>query len=442
MKTQTTAIKTTLLTDWAAYIAKAAASGAISGRPAAVQRIECIAGPRAGALEILAGLDAGALLRALSKNDAATLRQFVPWSFPGDPQIYMAGRYVRVEAPWPDHLAEKMVRLRDLGHNPRDGGRWIAGKNEYGQTIRPQLNDATASFLISGATGSGKSIALQSAVLQLSRDPDNRIVLIDGKFGESLRHVAHLRGVVGPVAVDAAHVRAALGWVCIEMCRRYQTGDSAGRLIVAFDEFQEFVSDNVITGLMKKIAAQGRAAGVHLLAATQHPTVGAFGDPSTRRNLVGKLALRVGDPDASRVAVGGASPRADYLLGAGDCYAVGPGAVHRVQIAYVDAGDFAAAENGGPELAAWPGYDPERAGGELPGDAVGWSYTGRELAISLVSAAAGDGRPAMVSRFAAAGLSRPGAERAIRLLGLGRDAYAWLSDNGYSLNNTAVCLSA
>ncbi|MFZ5919313.1 MAG: FtsK/SpoIIIE domain-containing protein [Chloroflexota bacterium] len=416
-----------LLQEWATYLTGAARQGAIP----AITAIEGIAGPRAGALEISAGLEAGKLLRAFSQNDKATLRQFVPWPFSGDPQCYMAGRYVRVEAAWPDHLAETLIRLGQMGHYPRNGGKWIAGKNEYGQTIRPQLDDATPHFLVSGATGSGKSVALRSAVLQLSQDPANELVLIDGKYGESLAQVAHLRGVVGPVAVDGPGVRAALGWACAEMRRRYETGNKAGRVVVVFDEFQEFVSDDATVGLLKRIAAQGRAAHVHLLAATQHPTVDAFGDASTRRNLTGKLALKVGDPDASRVAVGGSTPRADYLLGAGDCYAVKPGAVHRVQMAYVDQADFERAEAGGPLFTDWPEYDAGQVGQELPTDKAGWSYSGPELAVSLVSAAEGEGRPAMVRRLDAAGLGHPGAERAIRLLALGREAHGWLENHGF-----------
>jgi len=178
-----------LLTSWARHLADAARSGALTGRVCPVSRIETICGPRAGALEIFVGLEAGRLLRALARNDCATLRQFVTWRFEGEPQAFMSGRYVRVEAGWPRELAERVIRLVDLGQHPRGGGRWVAGRSETGATIIPGLNDATPHFLVSGTTGSGKSVALRSAVLQLSADRDNSIVLVDGKFGESLRAV-------------------------------------------------------------------------------------------------------------------------------------------------------------------------------------------------------------------------------------------------------------
>jgi hypothetical protein len=199
-----------LLGEWGQYIVGAARNGAF-GRKCNISRIESIAGPRAGALELQADLDTEALLKALGKSDCATLRQFIPWDFPGEPSVCMSGRYVRVEAGWPSGMAEKMIRLRDLSPHPKLGGRWVAGKNERGRTVIAAFNDRTSNFLVSGSTGSGKSVALRNAVFQLCKDTQNQVVLLDGKYGESLRQVSHLRGVVGPVAVEAQDMRAALG---------------------------------------------------------------------------------------------------------------------------------------------------------------------------------------------------------------------------------------
>jgi len=421
-----------LLTEWAGYIAHAAGSGALTGKPVEVQRTVGIVGPRAGALEMLAGLDAGRLLRAFSKNDGATLRQFVPWKFPGDPQIFMSGRYLRLEAAWPTELAETMIRLSDLGSRPKGGGRWIAGKAENGFAVVMGLGNETPHFLVAGSTGSGKSVALRNAILQLAQDKDNNIVLLDGKYGESLGQVAHLCDV-GPVATEGPEMRAALGWAYSEMRQRYEAGQHRGRLIVVFDEFQEAVDDPVIVGLLKRLAAQGRAAGVHLILSTQHPSLDAFGDGTTRRNLTGRLALRVADGDASRVAVGASTPRADALLGAGDCYALAPGATHRVQGVYLDKREIDVAGTGTWLFDEWPDYQAEGIGQDLPKSRPGWSYDGPELAVSIVSASEGEGRPAMVKRLDAAGLGKPGAERAIRLLKLGRDTHDWLEGNHFYL---------
>lgn len=423
-----------LLEVWARYLAGAARSGALTGRRCAISRVETIAGPRAGALEMLAGLQAGRLLRALTRDDCAMLRQFVPWDFRGNPQVFMDGRYLRVEAGWPEELSSGLIRLGELCRKPVGGGRWVAGQSETGATVVPGLNDRTPHYLISGATGSGKSVALRSAVLQLSGDADNALVLVDGKMGESLRSIERLAGVMGPCAVDGPQVRAALGWAAAQMRQRYEARYHDGRVIVVVDEFQELINDHVVADLLRKIAAQGRAAGVHCLLATQHPTVDAFGDKTTRRNLTGKVALRVDDCDASRVAVGGSTPRADELLDAGDSYALGPGACHRVQLAYVDEHEIGAAEFGEWRFSRWPDYEAEAVGQELP--EVGWSYRGDELAVAIVAAVYDEGRPTLLKRLEEAELGRPGAERAIRLLGLGRDVNEWLVQNGY-----AVCLS-
>ena len=265
-----------MLEEWARYLDDAARKGAFTKKPTTFP-MHGIVGPRAGALEIKAGMDSPEVLRALSKNDSVLLRQFIPWDFTGEPNAYMRGRYVRVEAGWPGDLAETTIRLSELGANPKGGGRWIAGKNEYGATVVTGLTNRVPHYLIAGATGSGKSVMLRSAVLQLSRDTDNTLVLIDGKVGEGLGELTHLPGVVGPVAIDGPAARAALGWAVTRMHERYEHRDYTGRVIVVVDEFQEWAGDEVFVDLMRKLAAQGRAAQVSLLAATQHPSVEAFG---------------------------------------------------------------------------------------------------------------------------------------------------------------------
>jgi hypothetical protein len=425
------------LRDWGKYIVEAARGGQLTGKPCDITRVEGIVGPRAGALEMRAGLASDKMVNVLGRNNAATLRQFVPWDFLGDPTAYMSGRNVRVEAGWPDALAEKMVRLTDLGKYPMKEGRWVVGKNEHGTTIVVGLNDRTPHFLVSGATGSGKSVALRSAALQLSRDETNSMILIDGKYGESLKQIKHLPGVVGPLVMDVNGARSALGWACSEMRERYRSG-SNGRLVVIFDEIQQFADDSVVSGLMKKLATQGRGAGVHLIAATQHPTVRCFGDAATRRQLSGKVALRVSDPDASRVAVGGNMPRADFLLGAGDCYTVAPGACHRVQGAYVDARDFGQHEPGnGHQIDQWPAYEAENAGQELPRAQVPGrprkAITYQEIGVALVSAWLSEGRPALKRRLVREGLPQPGSDRARNLLTMGRQLYKFLSERDFCL---------
>ncbi len=433
--------KQQLLANWGKAIAEAAQKGAFSsGRPVAISKLQAIAGPRAGALMIRAGLDVGRLLRVLSQNDCATLRQFIPWQFAGDPQAFMDGRYLRIEAGWPTGLADNVIRLGDIQNRPDGNGRWVAGVNEHGATVLPSLSDKTPHFLVSGATGSGKSVALQCAILQLAQDDNNSIVLVDGKMGESLKPLERLPGIVGPCATDGPQARNALGWAVTEMRQRYTSGNKSGRVIVVVDEFQELVEDIIVVDLLRKLVAQGRAANVHAMLATQHPTVDAFKDPSIRRNLVGKVALHVGDADASRVAVGGRTPRADKLLGAGDSYTIAPGQCHRVQLAFVDELEITSAEGPGHawRYSRWPDYDAADVGQDLPRRGQ-FQFTGDELGIAIESAVECEGRDMFTRRMANAEFGRPGYNRQLRLRQLGQGALDQMQSDGYAVcKRTAI----
>ena len=419
-----------LVKQWAHLTINAAHAGALTGEPCPISRVETIAGPRAGVLNIYAGLNAGKLLRALSADDCALIRQFIPWQFTGEPQVFMSGRYVRCEAGWPDGLARKEVRLADLAVHPREGGCWTAGMNERGQTVVLRFSDRTPHFLLAGTTGSGKTVALRAAVLQLARDPQNRLILIDGKWGSGLAPVSHLPGVVGPLATDLHTARAALGWVDAEIRQRYAGRGNGHRLVVVFDEFQELAKDPLIAALLSRLSRLGRDADAHGIFATHHPVLDVFGDRVTRRNLAGRVALLVTDAEASRVAVGGPRPRADRLLGAGDAYCVAPGAVHRTQLVLVDERDFKQATSEPPLLEQWPEFHAEDLGQEPK---VKWAYTGEELAVALLAAWQGHGRTRLEHALQAAGLGRPGAERARRLLQLGREQWKMLRSRGMML---------
>ncbi len=92
MSVQTRDHRLKLLEQWAVNMAHAAAAGALTGgKPLTIRALETVRGPRAGALEIDAGLDAGKLLRILTADDCALHRQFVPWSFTGDPRCIWPG---------------------------------------------------------------------------------------------------------------------------------------------------------------------------------------------------------------------------------------------------------------------------------------------------------------------------------------------------------------
>ncbi|CAG0933576.1 DNA translocase SftA [Thermoflexales bacterium] len=417
-----------LLNSWASALDRAARVGALNdSKPIAIREIGIIAGPRAGALEIDAGFDAGRLLRSLAADDMALSRQFVPWAFIGQPAVYMQGRYIRVEAGWDDAQAQKSISVRQMNVRPNGSGHWLCGMNERGRAVVLHLSDNAPHFLVSGTTGSGKSVCLRSMVAQLSQRGD-ALVLIDGKFGEGLRGLEHLPGVVGPLAVDIDAARSALAWVVAEMVRRYEQGDtSADRLCVVIDEVQELISDPAIVEMIRRLSAQGRAAHVSIILATQHPTTKALGDDaSIKRNVTGRIALRVSDYKASEVAIGQNSPRADWLLGAGDAYAVVPGQVQRVQIAYYDRREIERMLTAQPRIDEWPAFAAERMESQQAGQ-----FVAHELAASLLCAATGAGRPTMVKR-----LEMRDGDRARRLYRMGREINDELEAAG-----AAVCLS-
>ena len=428
----------THLKTWAEWLTTDAAMGRLTGSHCRVSQVQPIAGPRAGALEMLVRQVGGAeaLYKALRRSDMAALRQYVPWEFPGDPQVYWSGRYLRVEAGWSPDLARDMISLREISNKPEGGGRWVVGQSEIGETVVAGFNDKTPHWLAAGTTGSGKSVALRNLVVQLSKDTGNQVVLLDGKMGESLGELEHLRGVVGPCAIDPMDIRGALGWAAQRMRERYEANAHEGRIVVVFDEIQEMAKDSVVVELIGKLVRQGRAAGVHCVLATQHPTVDAFGDSSTRRMLQGKIALMVGDPDASRVAVGGNSPRADKLFGCGDSYAIAPGSCYRTQGAYVGKRDIRQAPTGSWALSEWPALLAEDVGRDLPEDQieeVGWHYEPRELAGSIFAAMKGMGRPKLKDLIEQITGEKPGSSRAVRLLKMGRETLAALEGMGVKL---------
>jgi hypothetical protein len=432
-------IRKKLMQEWANVVWRATQSKGIFGRKSLrIEQIMAVAGPRVGALEIDAGYDAGDLLKKLRASDHALHRQMIPWHFSGNPIVYMARRYVRLEAGWPEDIAMTDIKLAELGQHGSGKGRWIAGMNEQGATITLGFNDRVPHYLFGGYTGSGKSTAMRAAIAQLALDGSNRLVLIDGKYGDGLLPLQNLPHVVGPVATSIPAARKALSWTVSRMRQRFEAQQKqTTRIIVVIDEIQEFTKDEAITEFVRILSAQGRGACVHLMIGTQHPKSDAFGGESAiKRNLPGRIALMTEDYKASEVVVGGSEPRADHLMGAGDAYAITPRAIHRAQMAYIPDGELARDWCiGQPELKAWPAFDPEAAG-TLPVEqegAVKWDYSGEELAVGLIQAAEESGRPALKEALVKAGLGRPGSGRADRLLNLTRDALASLQKHNWQL---------
>ena len=257
---------------------------------------------------------------------APTLRVLAP--VPGRPMV-------GIEVP---NTSVATVKLGDLISSPQFArfrlpigiGMDVAGKPVVADLTRmPHL-------LVAGATGSGKSVCINSLItsLLITRTPDEaQLILIDPKQVElsQYRGLPHLRL---PVVTDMEKVVAALRWTVLEMERRYGLfADVGARNIVAFnDRFPaerlsylvvvvDELADMMMTAaedverLICRLAQLGRAAGVHVVVATQRPSVDVL-TGLIKANLPTRIAFAVSSQIDSRVILDRAG--AERLLGRGD----------------------------------------------------------------------------------------------------------------------------
>lgn len=233
-------------------------------------------------------------------------------------------------------------------------GRFVVGQRPSGEVLCGDLADgSTPHLLIGGQAGSGKSFLLRALVASLVHyhaPSAIRFILIDPKrvtfnvptFSSAVG--AHLEGPIGYDADDALPVIERLVDVMEEryaLFTKAQVGDLAEyneladpadrleRKVVVIDEFQDLTAEKSTAKPffdgVKRLGAKARAAGVHLILATQRP------DKDTvpgllRANLGGKIALRVASAVNSRIVLDEAG--AEKLLGKGDLLAdLGHGSV-------------------------------------------------------------------------------------------------------------------
>ncbi len=398
---------------------RVAAHNGLLSKKSCVVIVDHIAGPRACVILLSAHRHTGEILRVLRKDEFALLRGLVPFDMPERETIdaYMVGASVRIEIGWPSYLSQWRIPLSTVNDRPYDNGCWLAGIDERGKSTTCLLNDKTPHFLIAGQTGSGKSIAVQNLVVQLSQDPANELILIDGKWGESLAPLEKLS--IAPCAVNLDDAKAALSYAYRRLEARH-TGEELpnddgthNRIVIVFDEFQEYTDDKDCAQLMRKIASQGRAKCVHLIAATQHPLCDVLGDSQTRRNLPGRIALQVEDRVASKVIIGNTSPRADLLTGDGDCYIVAGDIKRRVQGTYVDERDWQALPAKTRKIDQWSNIDTIT----VKSKSNFRQFTAQEIANAIDTRMNGEGRGKFRERFK----TPPGGDRSRKLLTLADD---------------------
>ncbi len=211
------------------------------------------------------------------------------------------------------------------------------GKNVSGKAVFAPLAEMPH-LLVAGATGSGKSVCINAIIstLLFTHAPEQlRFLMIDPKMVEltSFNGIPHL---IAPVVTDFDQVVGALSWVTREMERRYKLFAAAGSrsisgynrkvgakgerlpyLVVIIDELADLMlmAPDEVERNIARIAQMARATGIHLIIATQRPSVDVV-TGLIKANFPTRIAFAVSSQIDSRVILD--TPGAERLLGKGD----------------------------------------------------------------------------------------------------------------------------
>lgn len=228
------------------------------------------------------------------------------------------------------------------------------GKDIAGQPIMADLAKMPH-LLVAGATGSGKSVCINTLITSIlfkTRPDEVKLVLIDPKMVELTNYngIPHL---LTPVVTDAKKAASALNWSVQEMERRYEvfatTGvrdiarynelNPEGRLpliVIIIDELADLmmVAPVDVEDAICRLAQKARAAGLHLVLATQRPSVDVI-TGTIKANVPSRISFAVSSQIDSRTILDMAG--AEKLLGKGDMlfYPVGASKPIRVQGAFI-----------------------------------------------------------------------------------------------------------
>jgi len=278
--------------------------------------------------------------------------------------LSLSANGVRIEAPIPGRSAvgieipnekRETVTLGDVieeadiqGELPLILGRDISGKVVCTDlTIMPHL-------LIAGATGSGKSVCVNALIVSLlfhKKPEEVRFLMIDPKMVE-LKIYNGIPHLLTEVITDPRDVSKALRWVIYEMENRYylldeyQVRDIKGYnqkarkkmpyIVIIVDEFANLmaISPKDVEDAVVRLAAMSRAVGIHLIMATQRPSVDVI-TGLIKANFPYRIAFQVASKTDSRTILD--SIGAEKLLGRGDMLFSPAGSmnIHRIQGAYI-----------------------------------------------------------------------------------------------------------
>ncbi|MBZ5477677.1 cell division protein FtsK [Bacillus sp. T_4] len=285
-----------------------------------------------------------------------------------DIKLSLAARDIRIEAPIPGkntigievpNRQSKPVLIREILRHPsfrKDNSPLTValGLDISGTPVVTDLNKMPHG-LIAGATGSGKSVCINTIIVSLlykAAPHEVKLMLIDPKMVELAPYngIPHL---VSPVITDAKAATTALKWAVEEMERRYELFAHAGvrditkynervkehneksgelpYLVIIIDELADLmmVSPGEVEEAICRIAQKARACGIHLLLATQRPSVDVI-TGLIKANVPTRIAFSVSSQVDSRTIIdtGGA----EKLLGKGDMLLLENGSSKSVRI--------------------------------------------------------------------------------------------------------------
>ena len=287
-----------------------------------------------------------------------------------DLALNLAAKSVRIEAPIPGKAAvgievpnknRDIVNIRQLiesaeFQNAKSKLTVALGRDIVGNVVLADLKDMPH-LLVAGSTGSGKSVCINAMIISLmyKASPDEvKLLLIDPKVVE-LNVYNGIPHLLIPVVTDPRKAAGALNWAVSEMLKRYQlfadngVRDIAGynelaesrddmqkmpKVVIIIDELADLmlVAANEVEDSINRLAALARAAGMHLVVATQRPSVDVI-TGTIKSNIASRIAFKTASQVDSRTILPDGS--AEKLLGKGDMLFLAQSETKRVQGCFV-----------------------------------------------------------------------------------------------------------
>ncbi len=207
------------------------------------------------------------------------------------------------------------------------------GKDTSGKPLIADLSDMPH-LLIAGTTGSGKTVCLNNLIISIlfnASPSEVKFIMIDTKMVELVPY-NDLPHLLCPVVTDAKKAAPALNWVVMEMESRYKAFNKEGvrnikgyhekgllmpYIVVVLDELADLmqVSAKTVEGAIARLAQLARAAGIHLILATQRPSVDVI-TGVIKANFSSRISFKVASKVDSRTVLD--TNGAETLLGKGD----------------------------------------------------------------------------------------------------------------------------